>query len=185
MENGYLSVLPALPAVPLPQRRNIEEKLPAPQPAVQSPMQAVSGRFIRQFSYSGPTTGVRVEQEARDGKKMFSDANYVFASLPAALRGADYILAANADRLYNAVDLMEIAVKAGAIISVAHDDRLGRPGWLTREFEPTNSILTLDGQPMRIFQHRAARDESLTLGANIENAGTAACLMYIVFVNAR
>ncbi len=185
VENGYSSALPTLPAVPVPQRRNIGEKLPAPQPAVQLPKQAVSGRFVRQFSYSGPTPGVRVEQDARDGKKSFSDADHVFASLPAALRGADYILAANADRLYNAVDLMEIAVKAGTIVSVAHDDHLDRPGWLTREFEPTNWSLTIGGQPMRIFQHRAARDESLTLGANTENAGDTACNMYIVFVNSR
>jgi hypothetical protein len=116
---------------------------------------------------------------------MFSDADHVFASLPAVLKGADYILGANADRLYNAVDLMEIAVKAGTIVLVAHDGRLDRPGWLTRAFEPTNSILTLDGQPMRIFRHRAARDESLTLGANTENVGATSCLMYIVFVNAR
>jgi beta-galactosidase len=144
-----------------------------------------SGRFIGQFSYSGPSSNVRVEQDAQDGKRVFSDAEYIFAFLPAALRGADYILAANADRHYDAVDLMEIAVTAGAIVSVAHDDRLGRPGWLTRDFKPTNASLTIGGQSMKIFQHRAARDESLTLGANTEAAGNRTCDMYIVFVNSR
>ena len=44
--------------------------------------------------------------------------------------------------------------------------------------------LTIDGRPMKVFQRRVDRDESLTLGANTENAGTTACNMYVVFVTA-
>jgi hypothetical protein len=61
------------------------------------------------------------------------------------------------------------------MVSVAHDDRLGRPGWLSRGFEPTNSCLTIAGQSMKIFQHRAARMASLTIGANTENACAISC----------
>lgn len=50
-----------------------------------------------------------------------------------------------------AVDLMEIAVKAGAVVAVAHDDRLARPGWRTRQFKPTDLSLAIDGQPMNVI----------------------------------
>ncbi len=42
----------------------------------------------------------------------------------------------------------------------------------------------IDGKPMKVFQHRADKDESLTLGTNTENEKAGACNMYIVFVNA-
>jgi beta-galactosidase len=80
--------------------------------------------------------------------------------------------------------LIEIAVKAGTVVSIAHDDRLARPDWLTRQFKPTETSLSIEGKPMKIFQHRADADESLTLGANTENANAKACNMYLVFVNA-
>ncbi len=37
---------------------------------------------------------------------------------------------------------------------------------------------------MKVFQHRAEKDESLTLGANTENEKAGACNMYVVFVSA-
>jgi hypothetical protein len=36
---------------------------------------------------------------------------------------------------------------------------------------------------MKVFQCRVDRDESLTLGANAENAAVGAANMYIVFAN--
>src|SRR6185369_3177267 len=120
--------------------------------------------------YSGPTGEVRVQTDARSGKKIFADRDETFAALPAGLEGADYVQAPDADRLYSAVDLMEIAVKAGATVTVAHDERLPRPEWLNRLFKPTEFAVTIGGQPMKLFQHRSERDESLTLGPNTEDA---------------
>src|SRR6185295_378768 len=168
-EHGYATVLPVMPTVALPKQRPVsrQPELIAAQSTNRRPTQ--SGRFIKEFSYSGPAPGVRVETAAADGKKVYSDRATVFASLPADLAGADYVQGADADRLYSAVDLMEIAVKAGAVVSVAHDDRLPRPEWLTRQFKPLETSVTVDGQAMKVFQHRADRDESLTLGANTED----------------
>src|SRR5205823_5564215 len=131
---------------------------------------AQTARFIKGSSYSGPTAGVHVEQDARDGKKIFIDRDFAFAGLPADLNGADYVQASAADARYNAVDLMEVAVKAGSMISVAHDDRLARPDWLTRQFKATEAALVVDGHSMKVFQYNAANDESLTLGTNTEDA---------------
>ena len=90
---------------------------------------------------------------------------------------------AAADARYNAVDLMEVAVKAGSTVFVAHDDRLARPEWLTRQFKPTEAAIVVDGHSMKLFQHSASSDESLTLGTNTENANAPAnSSMYIVFV---
>ena len=81
----------------------------------------------------------------------------------------------------------------GAVVSIAHDDRLARPSWLTRQFQPTGEFLMIDHKHrLTIFAHHAARDDSLTLGANAEMTGAKAGdvtatdaaegLMYLVFV---
>src|SRR5206468_3673956 len=118
----------------------------------------------------------------RDGKRIYTDRDYTFDSLPGMLLGADYVQTADADKSYNAVDLMQFSVKGGMVMSVAYDDRLPRPAWLTRQFAPTGMTLTIVGKPMKIFQHRANTDESLTLGTNTESAKIKSCNMYVVFV---
>ncbi len=142
------------------------------------------GKYIKSFSYSGPTKEVHIEGDAKVGKKIYLDRDEKFTELPPVLRRADWIQAAHADRLYNAVDLMEIPAPAGSVVCIAHDDRLDRPAWLTKQFQPTDMSLTIEGKPMRVFQHHVDQDESLTLGTNTENEKAAACNMYIVFVNA-
>jgi beta-galactosidase len=182
-KNGYAMALPVMPVV----------ALPAEQPAVMTDWeqtQAVlqktgqSGRFIRNFSYSGPTGSVHVEDDAQDGKKILADRDISFAALPAEIKGADYVQGADADARYNAVDLMEVAVKGGSTVFVAHDERLASPDWLTRQFQPTALIISVNGYAMRVFQHNSASDESLTLGTNTENANSPAdSVMYLVFVS--
>ncbi len=181
-EEGFSPELPILPVVALPSHRvmETEETMAAQRPAAA----AQTGRFTRAFSYSGPTGIVHLESDAKDGKNIYVDRDFPFQGLPAELNGADYVQGSNADKLYHAVDLIEIAVKAGTVVSIAHDDRLARPDWLTRQFKPTEISLSIEGKPMKIFQHRADADESLTLGANTENANAKACNMYLVFVNA-
>lgn len=188
-DNGYTTSLPVMPLVMLPAQR------PDPttvdwQPLDYTPHKYVqndtSGKFIQEFSYSGPATTVRVQKGARNGKKILADRDFVFATLPAELQGADYIQGAAADALYNAVDLMQVEVKAESTMFVAHDDRLAQPDWLTRQFKATDSTITVDGHPMKIFKHDAANDESLTLGTNTENANAPAdTVMYLVFVNGK
>jgi beta-galactosidase len=145
---------------------------------------AENGQFIRRFSYSGPNSTVRVATEARDGKPIYVDREYRFAGLPGALRGSDYIQAANEDKGYSAVDLMELAVAAGSVVFLAHDDRLPRPGWLVRQFQRTDLRLTVAGNSMSVFQHNAAAGTSLTLGANTDNEAPKSGQMYVVFVGA-
>jgi beta-galactosidase len=89
----------------------------------------------------------------------------------------------NSEALYNAVDLMEIAVKGGTVVSIAHDARLAPPSWLARQFQPTGSTLTVNGQPMKLFSRRLDRDGSLTLGTNTDDTSAKEANMYIVFVN--
>jgi beta-galactosidase len=174
-----------MPLTPLPAGRPIINAY-WDQPEIRSVKTGQGGNFITSFSYSGPTAGVRVEKNAQDGGKVLADRDASFSGLSAELKGADYVRAAAADARYNAVDLMEIAVKAGSTIFVAHDDRLGRPDWLTRQFKPADATVVIDGHPLRIFQHPCPNDESLTLGTNTENANAPAdSSMYIVFVNGR
>lgn len=182
-EDGYATELPVMPLVTLPAERPVITAA-WDEPQIRSAKTSERGKFIREFSYSGPTTAVRVEKGAQNGKKILADRGLSFAGLPEALKGADYVEGAAADARYNAVDLMEIAVKGGSTVFVAHDDRLARPDWLTRQFKPTGESITIDGHPMKIFQHNATTEESLTLGTNTENANAPAdTCMYMVFVN--
>jgi beta-galactosidase len=184
-DGGITPVLPAaatgsLPAKP-PER--LVGALAAPVRDLK-PTPATVNRFIRSFNYSGPSAYlVHVESRAANGKNAYVDADSPFAGLTADLVDADWVQAASRDSLYNAVDLMELAVAAGSVVSVAHDDRVPRPGWLTRQFTPTATRITVSGQLMTVFQRRVERDESLTLGANVESGTVTAANMFIVFVN--
>jgi len=184
-ENGLATELPVMPVTVLPATRpTITSAWDQPQMREQKAVR--TGKFITEFSYSGPTAGVHVESNAQDGKKILSDREGAFSALPEALKGADYVQAAAADARYNAVDLMEMAVKGGATVFVAHDDRLALPDWLTRQFKPAGFSITVDGRAMKVFQHNVSSDESLTLGTNTENANAPAdSSMYIVFVKGR
>lgn len=183
--HGISDRLPRLPLVELPAKKNLQtaamDALPAKLPIDET--DGMTGRFTKAFSYSGPTTIVHVETHARAGKNVYVDRDIAFPKLPAALNGADWVQAANSDARYSAADLMEIAVGADTVILVAHDDRLPRPAWLTDQFGRTDWQITIDGQAMHLFSHRAERDESLTLGANASSATQRAGNMYVVFVN--
>jgi beta-galactosidase len=185
-EAGFTTALPALPSLRAQDviRRPFIDGGPAAPKSTNAAGAAMVGHFTKAFSYSGPTQTVHVEQNAQNGRNVYVDRDIIFAGLPAGLVGADWVQAANGDSAYNAVDLMEVAVKAGTVVSVAHDDRLPRPAWLTSQFQPSDMSLTVNGHSMKVFQRRVDRDESLTLGANTENAGTTTCNMYVAFVDA-
>jgi len=187
MANSFPSTLPNLPRVALPESGfdlAAADTMPPVNKNRSSASPSPAGQFTRAFSYSGPSSTVRVELDVQPGKRIYLDREYKFPQLQEALRGGDYIQAANADKNFNAVDLMELAVKGGSAVYLAHDDRLPRPDWLTRQFTATDQSLVVEGRPMKIFQRRVAKDESLTLGANAENAMFKSCNMYVVIVNA-
>ena len=181
-EGGFATELPVMPVTPLPAVRPVITSA-WDQPQMREQKAVRAGKFITEFSYSGPTGAVRVDSDAQDGKKILTDRDDVFSALPAILKGADYVQAAAADARYNAVDLMEIAVKAGSTVFIAHDERLKQPEWLTRQFKPADFSIALGGHTMKVFQRIISSDESLTLGTNTENANAPAdSSMYIVFV---
>jgi beta-galactosidase len=184
-ENGASSAMPAVASVMLPSVapvRTIAE-LAGASASGAAAARGMVGRFTKAFNYSGPSSYlVHVESQARDGKNAYVDGDSPFAGLPAELEGADWVQAANRESLYNAVDLMELSLVTGSTVSIAHDDRLPRPAWLTKQFQPTPLKLTVAGQGMTVFQRRVERDGSLTLGANVEGPAASAN-MYLVFVS--
>ncbi|MDH7600018.1 MAG: DUF4982 domain-containing protein, partial [Sedimentisphaerales bacterium] len=137
---------------------------------------------ITSFSYSGPSGIVHVERNARDGRNVYVDRDWAFQGLPEVLQGADWVQAADLDALYSAEDLMELAVKAGCQVFVAHDDRLPRPRWLARRFAKTDLQIQVAGQSMTVFSMNVEKDMSITLGPNTEDLGFRQARMYLVFV---
>lgn len=176
-----------LPAMPVPEsgfELAAGDTLPVTAAEREREAVAASGQFIRRFSYSGPTPRVGVITDAQADRLVYVDRNYRFDSLPAPLRGGDYVRAANEDKQYLAVDLMELAVQRGATVFLAHDDRLPRPAWLLRQFKPTNMRVMIERHPMLVYQYEAEANESLTLGSNSDPGTAKSCNMYVVFVNA-
>jgi hypothetical protein len=146
---------------------------------------ATPGKFIKNLNYTGLQASiVHVEINARDGRNIYVDRDYPFAALPADLVGADSAQVADADQRYSAVDFIELAVTGGTVVSIAHDERAPLPGWLTKQFQATAQSLTINGQPMKIFQRLVARDESITFGSNTDGAPVRAN-MYVVLVNGK
>jgi beta-galactosidase len=184
IQDGITTRQPPLPVVALnkPEARPFRLDVEPVPAGAETPTLAGAGRYIISFSYSGPTTIVHVEQNVADGKNIFVDRDQAFSGLPPELIGADWVQAADNDSTYSAVDLMQLAVKAGSVVAIAHDDRLPSPEWLTRQFQRTEKCLKVDGLTMTIFQHRALSDESLTLGSNTDDPAVKRAKAYIVFV---
>ncbi|WP_415907697.1 sugar-binding domain-containing protein [Oleiharenicola sp. Vm1] len=144
-----------------------------------------AGRFIKTFNYTGPNASiVHIETNAQNGRNAYVDVESPFKALPAALSGADWVQVDNRDARYHAVDLMELATAAPAVVTIAHDDRLPRPPWLG-DFAPTGEQLVVNGVTLSLFARRLDAATSLTLGPNTEQANPEQAAMYLVFVNAK
>jgi beta-galactosidase len=179
--DGYANARPPTPLVKLPKDR------PAPPGQVKGQVAAAKigsnlGRFVTGFNYTGPTAGATVHRNARPGQRVYTKGKLTFEALPDDLNGADWIQLPSADRRYSAEDLIEMQVKAGTRVYVAHDERLTPPAWLTSRFKPSKVQLTVGGHATRVFERAAENDESLTLGSNTDDP-RAAGNMYVVFVN--
>lgn len=186
--NGYTAVAPAVPAVKLAKVQPLRtiNASSLGEGKTQSTARAVPmlGRFTKAFNYSGPSSYiVYLETGAQDGKNAYVDGDSPFTRLPAEFSGADWVKAANRDSLYSAVDLMQLAVARGTVVSIAHDERIPRPAWLTSQFQPTNISITMNGKPMQVFKRVMTEEGSLTLGANSESGAVKEANMYLVFIN--
>ena len=187
--DGFASTAPVMPAVKLPATAPTHPPFSstvvarASEPTANGP--ALLGKFTRTLNYTGPGASiVHLETGAQNGKKIYVDRDYVFADLPASLAGADWVQIADDDQRYSAVDLIELAVTAGIVVSIAHDERAPLPAWLTKQFQPAALTVTVNGKPMKIFQRAVATDASLTLGSNTDGTPGRAN-QYVVFVSGK
>ena len=185
-EGGLSMAMPVMPAVALASARpshpglTAETSRPGAKRATSRP--PMVGRFIKTMEYSGPGASiVHVETNVSNGRNVYVDRDYRFTDLPASLVGADWVQAADGDQRYSAVDLIEMAISAGTMVTVAHDPRVPAPGWLTTQFQPAAGAIAVNGQSMRLYTRRADADQSLTFGSNNDVAPRDAN-MYLVFV---
>jgi beta-galactosidase len=189
--DGVTAIPPATPVVSLPFVVPAHPAFSAPAALMKSagakrPTLAGAGSCIKSFNYTGPQSAiVHVEIQVRNGAKVYVDRNYTFSDLPADLMGADWVQVADADQGYSAMDLIEMAVKGGTVVTIAHDESIAPPGWLTRQFKATGHRIIVHDRRMALFQRTVDRDASLTLGSNADAAAPQTGAMYLVFVNDR
>jgi len=170
--------------VALPAQAPVRTIKPTTTATVKTSGPIMLGKFIKTLNYTAPNAAiVHVEVDARPGKNAYVNAETPFPALPSELVGADWVQADDRDSTYSAVDLMEIAVNSGSTVTIAHDDRLPRPAWLTKQFKPTGAKILVVAQSLSLFAHPTKKDASFTLGANTEDTRIKEAAMYIVFVN--
>ena len=182
--SSYTGSAPVAPRGNLPTIAPTRSITPtvAPTPKTSGPI--MLGKFIKTLNYTAPNAAiVHVEVNALPGKNAYVNAETPFPALPSELVGADWVQADDRDSTYSAVDLMEIAVSAASTVTIAHDDRLPRPAWLTKQFKPIGAKIVVMGQTLSLFSHGTKKDASLTLGANTDDTRIKEAAMYIVFVN--
>jgi beta-galactosidase len=184
VQNGFALELPPMPRAPSTAARvkRILESGNTSAPAVPPALPAVKANFVEAFSYSGPTAKVHVEADAQNGKSIYVDRNFAFENLPAQLRGAEWVQAAQDDHAYSALDLIELGAGKGTSIFVAHDERLTTPVWLQRLFHPTKMTVSVNGRTMRVYERNIDHQESLTLGSEPTGVEVASANMYLVLV---
>jgi len=140
------------------------------------------GDLIATLDYSGPAGAkVRVARGATAAKPAYIDADILLPTLPSVLEGGEWIQTSEADRRYQAEDLLQLSTAAACRITVAHDSRLPRPGWLSRLFTETGLTLELGGAPMTLDVRAVPAGQSLTLGSNDDSAANHEGRMYLVF----
>ncbi len=170
--------------VALPAQAPVRTIKPSTNTTVKTSGPIMLGKFIKTLNYTAPNAAiVHVEVDARPGKNAYVNAETPFPALPSDLVGADWVQADDRDSTYSAVDLMEIAVSADSTVTIAHDDRLPRPAWLTKQFKPTGAKILVLGQSLSLFARPTKKDASFTLGANTEDTRIKEAAMYIVLVN--
>jgi beta-galactosidase len=178
--------LPAVPTITLPASAPVRTVGAADSVSTKPTGPVMLGKFIKTLNYTAPNASiVHVELGARDGRNAYVNIDSPFAGLPDALTGADWVQVDNRDALYSAEDLMQLAVANHTLVWIAHDRRLPRPAWLTKQFAPLNQTITVAGQKLDLFRHVTKDNESLTLGANTENTSLTEAAMYLVFVSAQ
>ncbi len=185
VSHEFTGAQPAMPAVALPKQSPIRTIVATAATSTKAAGPAMAGKYIKTLNYTAPYgSTVHVEINARNDRNAYVNIDSPFTALPGELTGADWVQADNRDALYSAVDLMELAVIGHSAVWIAHANRLPRPAWLTRQFEPANMAITVAGQKLDLFRRATASDESLTLGANTEDTSITAGSMYLVFVTA-
>ena len=181
---AFTGAAPDSGRVALPAQAPVRTIKPTTTAPVKTSGPIMLGKFIKTLNYTAPNAAiVHVEVDARPGKNAYVNAETPFPALPSDLVRADWVQADDRDSTYSAVDLMEIAVSAGSTVTIAHDDHLPRPAWLTKQFKPTGAKILVLGQSLSLFARPTKKDASFTLGANTEDTRIKEAAMYIVFVN--
>ena len=187
VQEGYSTLMPEMPETSLttshPDWSGLATGKPPMTVTAATSADGKAGRFLESFSYTGPTELVHVEADAQKGRDIYCDRDVAFKDLPLELVGADWVQAAAADDRYSAEDLMQLGVKGGMVVYVAHDAKLGRPEWLERQFAATKETIMIGGREMNVFKRQLKNDESLTLGSNTDGTASAKSNMYVVFIN--
>ncbi len=110
------------------------------------------------------------------GATWASDREYTFTDIPAALRGATYIVTTMDDKDAGGDAFLSFRISAPATVYVGYDGRSGPPGWM-KDWKATGEAIATDANGLKLKVYAQRFDAgTVTLG------GCAAAAMYTVAI---
>lgn len=112
----------------------------------------------------------------------YTDRDFTFSSVPAALVGATFIRTANDDKRATASPLLSFSIDRAATVYVGLDQRVSKPSWMS-DFTKTTDTLAFSGTgtgTLELYQ-KSFPAGVVQLGPNGSN-GTSSVSMYTVVV---
>jgi len=113
--------------------------------------------------------GAEVVHGAADGRRIYKDKDWVFAGLPEYLKGADYLMAANADASTSAGEGVVFKIGKRGCVYVAYDDANVQFPVVSSPtgFKKTKDKIVIGGRPHTIYRSGIMNGGELTyLGTN-------------------
>lgn len=100
------------------------------------------------------------------GVQLYGDESITAVSVPAKLRGADYLRTANASGSYNG-DLCTFTASMAAEIYVALDSAVEPvPAWLNNWQMTDDTVTASDGSVLNLYRKNVAKNDTVRLGTN-------------------
>ena len=166
---------PDLPPAPAPPSGAFDEK-----------NEAIAGKdSIFALSTAFPH-GAELRHGAADGARIYQDEKEEFKDLPSYLKGADYLLVANADASASAGEGVVFKISRPGRVLVAYDDRNSRFPVISSPtpFFLTSDKLIIDGHPHTIYASGVMNGGELNyLGTNSwTDQPPAGTNNYVVFI---
>ncbi|MDR3002352.1 MAG: pectate lyase [Fibromonadaceae bacterium] len=153
-----------------------------------------AGNFINNLILFDPTNAEAwsVEENFDIGSKVFGDREFVAATIPDELLGAEWISTSmETRRLTSPATFIQFEVAKDGILNLLHEDRVAeKPTWIAEAgFVASEQKVVVtgdnseDGRTFTVYTKSVEAGETITMGVNSSNGTTSSMMYLIAFVD--